>query len=275
MGERVRDRANGRYKAGMTTGTSKPPLMGNAREWIVDLGVALAIGVVLGVMGPFGSYLNGAPWLRMAYWVGSIVSGMVVFGSLTRLLVALARRHRAPDWSAVPVVILLGTLVQGALTRWAALAIWPELEGLVSGLQWYGQCLATSAPIVVVFYWLRVRPAGRVPPLTPSRPVRLATPEPLPSDEVLCLSMEDHYVRVHTASGSRLIAGPFERVISGLGGREGMRVHRSWWVARSAVAGVEIEGRNLRLTLTNGLRAPVSRASVARLRQMGWLALDH
>jgi DNA-binding LytR/AlgR family response regulator len=86
--------------------------------------------------------------------------------------------------------------------------------------------------------------------------------------------MEDHYVRVHTANGSRLVAGPFERVIAGLGDREGMKVHRSWWVSRAAVVGVEVDGRNLRLRLSNDLRAPVSRASVAKLRQVGWLPAE-
>lgn len=31
------------------------------------------------------------------------------------------------------------------------------------------------------------------------------------------------------------------------------------------------EGRNLRLILTNGLNAPVARASVAAVREAGWL----
>jgi DNA-binding LytR/AlgR family response regulator len=92
--------------------------------------------------------------------------------------------------------------------------------------------------------------------------------------EVICLRMEDHYVRVHTPAGSRLVAGPFERVIAGLGEREGMRVHRSWWVSRAAVVGVETEGRNLKLRLSNDLRAPVSRASVAKLREVGWLPAE-
>ncbi len=77
-------------------------------------------------------------------------------------------------------------------------------------------------------------------------------------------------MRVCTASGSRLVAGPFERVIAGMT-QEGMRVHRSWWVARAAVTGVVADGRNLRLTLRGDLDAPVSRASVARLREAGWL----
>lgn len=255
----------------MTADVSKPPLMGTAREWGLDLAVSLAIGVLLGLMGPFGSYLNGEPWQRIAYWTGSILCGMVVFGGLIRLLSRQLRLVRAPGWVVVPVATLLGSIVQGALTRRAAIVLWPDLERLVSDLHWYAQCVAISAPIVVVYYLLRIRGAERARAASPPFPTGVPVAEPLAAGEVLCLRMEDHYVRIHTAIGSRLVAGPFERVIAGLGDREGMRVHRSWWVARSAVIGVEVDGRNLRLKLSNGLQAPVARASVARLRQLGWL----
>jgi DNA-binding LytR/AlgR family response regulator len=50
-----------------------------------------------------------------------------------------------------------------------------------------------------------------------------------------------------------------------------MQVHRSWWVARAAVADSGLNGRNLILRLKNGLEAPVSRPTVAKLKAAGWL----
>ncbi len=97
-----------------------------------------------------------------------------------------------------------------------------------------------------------------------SRALEAIAPTPAPailpaSGEVLCLRMEDHYVRVCTPGGSRRWpAGPFERVIAGMT-QEGMRVHRSWWVARAAVTGVVADGQDLRLTLRATSTAPVSR----------------
>ncbi|MCR5880023.1 LytTR family DNA-binding domain-containing protein [Phenylobacterium sp. J367] len=84
--------------------------------------------------------------------------------------------------------------------------------------------------------------------------------------DVLCLQMEDHYVRIHTAQGSRLAHGTLGQAMAAQAGREGLQVHRSWWVARDAVRGHVWDGRNLRLELVNGVQAPVSRAAVARLR---------
>jgi DNA-binding LytR/AlgR family response regulator len=52
----------------------------------------------------------------------------------------------------------------------------------------------------------------------------------------------------------------------------GLQVHRSWWVAETAVAESVLEGRNLRLRLTNGLLVSVSRQAVAAVKTAGWLS---
>jgi DNA-binding LytR/AlgR family response regulator len=88
---------------------------------------------------------------------------------------------------------------------------------------------------------------------------------------LLCLQMEDHYVRAYTDRGSELILLPLKAAVAELDGA-GLQVHRSWWVARAAVTGAVQDGRNLKLKLVNGLEAPVSRASIAALREAGWLA---
>lgn len=262
------------YTKDMDAEPSRAPLLGTAREWAIDLAVGVAIGLLLGVMGPYGSFFNDKPPLRIAYWTGSIVTGMILFGVLTRLAVALARRLRVPDWAAIPLVILTGGAIQGWLSRVAAIAIWPHLERAVSWLEWYGQCVATTTPIVVVYYLLRVRNHARAPAREGLVPVEAPAPTADPG-AVLYLKMEDHYVRIRTEHGSRLEMGPLARVTAGLTGIEGLRTHRSWWVARRAIVGVERDGRNLRLRLVDGETAPVSRASVAKLRAAGWLAEEN
>jgi len=256
----------------MTARPSNPPLLGTAREWAIDLTVGAGIGLLLGLMGPFGSFFNDNPALRMAYWVGGMLSGFALFGCLTRLAAAGARRMGAPDWATVPLVILLGGAIQGPPLRAVAVTLWPQIADAVSPLAWYGQCVATATPIVIIYYFLRVRTrAGEPAPLVPvEAPAIAADP-----GAVLYLKMEDHYVRIRTEHGSRLEIGPLARVTGGLSGIEGLQVHRSWWVARRAIAGVERDGRNLHLRLVNGEKAPVSRASVAKLRAAGWLAEEN
>ncbi|MFZ4072446.1 MAG: LytTR family DNA-binding domain-containing protein [Caulobacterales bacterium] len=85
--------------------------------------------------------------------------------------------------------------------------------------------------------------------------------------------MEDHYVRVHRANASTLELASMRAAIVALGAREGLQTHRSWWVARDAVAGIQEDGRAATIRLTNGLTAPVARNTIAALRAAGWLAI--
>ncbi|MBO9710829.1 MAG: LytTR family transcriptional regulator DNA-binding domain-containing protein [Caulobacter sp.] len=245
--------------------TSKAALLGAPRDWAIDIAVATAVGAFLGVVGPYGSFFNGPLVVRLAYWITAMWIGVALFGVCVRLALEMGRRSGLPAWFMAAVAALVGAAIQTLIVSRIAVWLWPRLASFTM-MTWFGQCLAISIPLVAGYLLMRPRllpPVEAAPSVAPETPA-VAGP-------VVCLSMEDHYVRVHTATGSRLVAGPLERVVAGLGGQEGMRVHRSWWVARAAVVDVASQGRNLRLRLSNGVTAPVSRASVARLRAAGWL----
>lgn len=253
--------------------TAKAPLFGTARDWAIDLAVATGLGAFLGMVGPFGSFFNAPLIVRAIYWAGCFWMATAIFGVLVRLAIAAALRLRIPSWTLVAAAVLAGAALLAVLVEALATRLWPFLKTF-SFLDWYGQCLAISAPIAVGVTLLRAwlaRQATASMVLTPSSPP--PAPPSSPS-AVLYLKMEDHYVRVRTSTGSRLEAGPMARVLAGLPGVEGQQVHRSWWVARRAVVAVERDGRNLRLRLVDGETAPIARAAVARLREAGWLATE-
>ena len=83
--------------------------------------------------------------------------------------------------------------------------------------------------------------------------------------------MQDHYVEVHTEEGSDLLLLRFRDALRELDGLDGAQVHRSHWVARAAVAGVERRSGRIALRLVNGNRVPVSRSFAPALRDRGWL----
>ena len=87
----------------------------------------------------------------------------------------------------------------------------------------------------------------------------------------ICLQTEDNYVRVHRERGSSLELMPLHEAIERFGRVDGLQVHRSWWVAASAVEGAERDARNWRLRLSNGLRVPVARNRVVEARARGWI----
>ena len=95
-------------------------------------------------------------------------------------------------------------------------------------------------------------------------------PHRLRSATILAIQGEDHYVRVHTSLGEHLIWMRLSDALAELAGLEGGQTHRSWWVAKSAVAGVQRGNGRAVLSLSNGLQAPVSRRFAGRLRDEGW-----
>jgi DNA-binding LytR/AlgR family response regulator len=59
--------------------------------------------------------------------------------------------------------------------------------------------------------------------------------------------------------------------IAELEGIEGAQVHRSWWVARNAIADIARTDGRATLTLQDGSQVPVSRTYAKLLREAGWL----
>lgn len=87
---------------------------------------------------------------------------------------------------------------------------------------------------------------------------------------LLCLEMEDHYLRIHTDKGSDIILMRMSDAEEELSDVAGLRVHRSWWVAREAVTGIRRDGTRLLLQLENGLEIPVGKTYRGALRDAGW-----
>jgi DNA-binding LytR/AlgR family response regulator len=89
--------------------------------------------------------------------------------------------------------------------------------------------------------------------------------------DVWAVEAEDHYLRLHTSKGQDLILMRLADAVSELEGIEGAQVHRSWWVARDAIADAKRGDGRATLTLKDGAEAPVSRTYARLLRERGWI----
>jgi hypothetical protein len=134
---------------------------------------------------------------------------------------------------------------------------WPREVGKMSPADWYVRTLLVETFIVAGWTMLEQVRRARMAGVAVSLPV---------ANDILCLQMEDHYVRIHRPGGSTIELMPMTAAIARYGRPDGIRVHRSWWVARDAIRGIEQEGRNWRLLLSNGLVVPVARSNVAHVR---------
>jgi len=254
-------------------------LIGEGREWRRELIGAVLVGVFFGLVGPFGTYFNDTVGMRIAFWVGMMVAGFLIYAPLLRLALALGARFGQPIWFTAPLAVLVIAAPVGLMSAVVVVGLWPTVGPHMRPIDWYGQAVVLGLPLCALALWSRrafpsqprsmVSPTGSPPP-TPAGRSFLDRLPPRLGRTLLCLQMEDHYVRAYTDRGSELILLPLKSAVAELGD-EGLQVHRSWWVARAAVTGVVQDGRNLKLKLVNDLEAPVSRTSIAVLRQAGWL----
>lgn len=256
------------------------------REWVIELVVMLAIGIALAALGPFGSFALGTFGARLTYWVPAALIGYAVFRP-TLVAILLSRRLDLPELPAAVVGVLIGAFPATlAMTYWGAYrpGTEPSSEQM---FQLYVQVALIGVLVMAVFLLMGRGPApGVAPAVSKELP---ATPDPgsrsdasaaapflqrLPlawRDRLVALEMEDHYVRAHSPGASALILLRMRDAEAELAGVDGLRIHRSWWVARDAIERVVRTGRNYRLQLMGGIEAPVARDRIAALKAASWI----
>ncbi len=269
---------------------TSPPRNGArlARQIIIDIAVLLAIGAVLGVLAPLGTGYMSLP-ARMAYWMLLAVAGYLFYRPIGAIVLRLGPKLDLPAWFLWAAAVLIASLPMAILVWFVNAGRGPvPIPPLDVALTHYFAVAVVGAVITIMFNLLPVTrdaaPAdthlesNREPPPAAAAPVANIAGyrfiDRLPPEigtDLIALEMEDHYVRAHTALGSELVLMRMRDAVAELDGIEGEQVHRSWWVARGAVADVKREGRNIRLVLDNGIEAPVSRANVAQLKEHGWI----
>lgn len=243
------------------------------------LGPPLATGLVLGLIGPFGTYDLLPAGKRIAYWLAVVSVNWMLADMILRQV-----GDWAGGWATVPrlTVPILG----GGLSALPATGI-VALANHLSGMGWpqdltllFGQVLVLMVAIALpVYSWETKADANDIPPPMQAEPDRevasglalfLARLPGPPGGPLLCLEMQDHYLVVHHGAGSQMILCRMEdaaRELQGLG----QRVHRSWWVAADAVKGVERDGQRVLLQLVDRRRIPVGRSYRPALKDAGWL----
>jgi len=230
--------------------------------------------------------------LSTLYWAGLVGAIWVAASTGTLLVAALGHRRRWPTW----LVALSGALLGVVLFYWPIASYrrlgWSMLPGdagfggpplPLPTLDYLPQLLGNTLPGILYWtltVWLvsRMRvpvPATQSPAVASPRnpaPEAPALRARLPAHldgEILALKAEDHYVRVYTTRGDTLVHHRFRDAMAELEGIDGLQVHRSFWVRRSAISRRYSEGHGQFLQLKNDLRVPVSRSYHHVLRGVG------
>ncbi len=247
-------------------------LKGKGRDVVRGLIVAFVAGAFLAFSGAFGS--GGTPMgQRLIYWISMLVLGGLwghVCGALiTRFIDADAR-----PWAtaAILTAVITGPLTVGV---WAAtgLFFYQRLLPIAVLVNFLPAVLLITAVLSALNVFLGretpVETHAAAPGAAPARFLERLPPR-LRGARLIAVQAEDHYLRLHTDRGSDLILMRLSDALAELEGLEGAQTHRSWWVARDAVAAVARGDGRAALTLDGGAVAPVSRRYAKALREAGW-----
>ena len=262
--------------------------LGTKRVGLNFLGF-LMTAILLTYLGPFGTWADLAVADRFVFWTTTVGVNWFVALVVFNVTIDVFESRSRPAWAACLLSSLIAAL-PGTATVWLAAAVYldyrPANMSGAAGL--YAQVLVLHLVIgSLASFAIRrslrkadgeagLRPAdeasdteaSRVPP----EAALLARLSAGTRADILHLRMQDHYVEVHTTAGMEMLLLRFRDAMHEVEGVDGLRVHRSHWVARAAIARVERRrGGAIVLHLVNGSEVPVSRSFAPTLRKKGWL----
>jgi DNA-binding LytR/AlgR family response regulator len=242
------------------------------RRAAAEIGLLLAAGVFLGVLGPFGT-AERASLVRMTYWPIVIVGGGVIGIAVDAVL----QRWLSGFWMRLAVVSLVMTPPVTALVfavSWAMLgpqSNQPHLADLFFQVFVISFAVMTLRQMAWRGVWTeRATEPADAEAIDASSTFRQRLSAKRRAAQLIAVEAEDHYLRVHTDAGDELITARFSDALLELASLAGYQTHRSWWVAAGAIEAVRWRRGRGELRLACGLTVPVSRTYSSVLKREGW-----
>lgn len=246
------------------------------RRLIVGL---IGLGLVFGFAGPFGTDTSLSLAPRLLYWLAIVVITGLAGWIFTRFFSnALCRLGVSPLFSALFGGALAGVpitlIVHGINIAFLAM---PLADLTPSFATLTGTIVAISATVSTAMFLITLGPTPQTPQST--APIETANSAPrlltrLPYEKrgtLLSLSALDHYTEVVTTTGKELVLIRLADAIAEASPVCGLQIHRSHWVALSAIARLERDTSRLILTVSDGRTLPVSRSNISALKEAGIL----
>lgn len=248
----------------------------------------LLAGFIFGILTPYETGNIPYVLLQFLYWVGLIIFTSIISGPVGRKVFSkISVQNTSAAFSiglysvalSIPVyiVVALSDIIIGGLfispqsfTLDNLLKYFSDIEyGFFGYILWFGQVWIVVALLIGAISLLADKFKKTDPTKAPV-PAGILFLNRLPAElgrDLICLSMEDHYLRVYTKLGHTLILMRMADAIAELSDYNGFQVHRSWWIAVNAVTKTSKTGRKYTIHLSNGKNVPVSQTYVEKLKQ--------
>jgi hypothetical protein len=243
----------------------------SAQTWTrlaADVGLWIAIGVVMAFLGPFGSSQRPLDE-RFLYWELCMVGGGIIGIAIDAPLRELGFWPRLLSVSALMTPPVTGLVAM--VNHWLSGMRLGPANIAAPFFQVFVVCFAAMCLRQLV--WAE-RPPAQAPPsepgVDPAEAFRQRLSAKRRAAALFAVEAEDHYLRVHTDAGAELITARFGDALAELARAPGFQTHRSWWVAADAIDEVRWRRGRGEAKLKCGLTVPISRSNAAPLKAAGW-----
>lgn len=245
----------------------------------------VTIVLIFALTGPYGTLDRLMPGARLGYWLALHAmawSIAIVFSIVAEILL---RRYVASMFARMMIGSVVAALPIGFGITLVDFAFFGTLPSLTASLR---QSLG-SMPLCVLFCILsyltmhrqiamaaagsdveqtKTAPlqAGETRPQTQQPPI-LSRLKPENRGPLIRLTVRDHYTEVVTTRGRELVLLRFGDALMETGNIEGIRLHRSHWVATDHVASLKRDNGKLFVVARDGMEMPVSRSYTEAVRR--------
>jgi hypothetical protein len=248
--------------------SAKMPDRDNLR---MQLAIAGGVIVIAALTGPFGTFMLPLG-TRLLMWGTLIGWNMAKWIGWTFYVLPRVAGHPKRELGALAV----GIFLLNAPIGWEVEAVYAAVGqpiDLPNLSIWIIASLISLTIAAVVFFAKMARGEAQFIALEAPLPPLFRRAGLHDAAQLFAVEAEDHYVRLHLADGRQpLIFYRFSDALADLADLPGLQVHRGAWVAKAPVTGAKREGRNWRLTLSNGATIAVGGSFVGAVRDQGLLA---
>ena len=242
--------------------------LNNPIFWVINIGV-ISLCFWSGPFGTMDTLPNG---MRLIYW-GVIVILSSLSGTWLHALI------HTQSWFSVDKLLLISIIFGLTITTFVLLF---SLSLLIPINIYPGHfpIFVYSFPSATILFFLTTlifRSEFNLPTEHQHpKPALLKRLEKYPNaDSILSLSAQDHYVEITTNLGSELCLMRLEDAILEVAPEKGFKIHRSHWVAQSAIKNLMKQGTTTKVILIDGRKLSVSQARLSDFKAFWQTTRDH
>nr|WP_205925893.1 LytTR family DNA-binding domain-containing protein [Rhizobium sp. P38BS-XIX] len=245
----------------------------------------VTIVLIFALTGPYGTFARLTPAARFGYWLvlhAMAWSIAIVFSVIAEILLR--------KWiSSMFARMMIGSIIAALPIGFGITLVDDAFFGTAASLAGSLQQALGSIPLCALFCILTYltmhrqiamaaegvdMPAMQAAPAAapeiktpPAQAPILSRLKPENRGALIRLTVRDHYTEIVTSRGRELILLRFGDALMEVGDTEGIRLHRSHWIATDHVASLKRDNGKLFVITRDGLEMPVSRPYAEAVRR--------